>query len=163
MNRKLRNTILAFSVTGMALAVGLLAAQPVLPDDAGRAGAVVQAAASASTHNAPLIPLAALGATADPVAGTPPASLHGRDPRYRAALVDAESLERVIAATVGFVAAVATEAVLADDETGAAAAGSEEAPARTRRSGSVRSGSVRSAIAVPYFSFAGGTGRGGRS
>ena len=43
MNRKLRNTILAFSVTGMALAVGLLAAHPVLPDGAGQAAPVLQA------------------------------------------------------------------------------------------------------------------------
>ena len=32
MNRKLRNTILAFSVTGTVLALGLIAARPVTPD-----------------------------------------------------------------------------------------------------------------------------------
>ena len=34
MNRKLRNTILAFSVTGTVLAVGLFAARPVAPGPA---------------------------------------------------------------------------------------------------------------------------------
>lgn len=156
MNRKLRNTILAFSVTGMALAVGLLAAHPVLPDEAGATAPVVQAAAP----TAPLIPLAALDAPGDAVAAEAASAPPGtRVPRYTPALVDAESLQRAVAMTVGFVVAIATGSTPADADAGATASGGEQAPAtRTRRSGS-----VRSAIAVPYFSFARGAGRAGRS
>src|SRR5690606_14362837 len=149
MNRKLRNTILAFSVTGMALAVGLMAAQPVLSGHAGPAGAVAHATVPASTQST--TPTASGGPGDALAAATPSAPIRAGARQFRAALVDAESLERAIAATFDFVAAVATQGVpaaaLADDEAEATASGPEEASAARSR----RNGSVRSAIAVPYF------------
>src|SRR5690606_41601789 len=64
MNRKLRNTILAFSVTGTVLALGLIAARPVTPDalqqptlaaSAGPSGEVMEAGErpQAQDSNAP--------------------------------------------------------------------------------------------------------------
>ena len=68
-----------------------------------------------------------------------------------------------MALTAGFVATATTEAVVAEilsrdiTSTGDDRADPDAAPApRHRRS-------VRGAFAVPYFSFARGTGRGGRS
>ncbi len=171
MNRKLRNTILAFSVTGMVLALGLMAARPVLDAGPDQVRAVAGAQAPAApTRTAPLMPLADAAPAdvsaleqADAVA----VRLQARGRQYEAALVDARSIEQAVALTVGFVTTVVAESLMTPDlETDPATAatadpgdevtGGDAGPAR-------RSGSVRSAIAVPYFSFARGMGRGGRS
>ncbi len=151
MNHKLRNTILAFSVTGMVLAVGLIAARPALPAPPAPAPAVADAPAADRSSAATLL------ADADAVS----VRLQARSRQYEAALVDARSVERAVAVTIGFIATVIGESRLVGpmgaDGTGTADAdaGGEERPAGQRR---VRG--VRSAIAVPYFSFARGTGRG---
>ncbi len=154
MNRKLRNTILAFSVSGMMLAVGLMAARPVLPDAAPATGTM----ADVPTLDQPLPPLAT-HADADALS----MRIDARSRRFEAELAKAESLEHALATTASFVTVVATEAALAEVVSlGAveeAERASEEASTRRKR----RAGSVRSAIAVPYFSFARGTGRGDRS
>lgn len=162
MNRKLRNTILAFSVTGMMLAVGLMAARPVLPDAAPAAGTMAEVPAPAPIQGQPLLPVAAhadVAADADALS----MRIDARSRRFEAELAKAESLERALAATASFVAVVATEAVLAEAVSVGtvedAERATEEASTRRKR----RAGSVRSAIAVPYFSFARGTGRGDRS
>ena len=160
MNRKLRNTILAFSVSGMMLALGLMAAQPLHPEAPAPAGAIVMA-------SAPMAPAAALPGTGDARARADAAAAridaHGR--RFEAQMEKLESIEQATAAAVGFAAAVTAEAVLletlsADADAGEdAAPAPDAAPAKTKRRGS----GVRGAIAVPYFSFARGVGRGDRS
>ncbi|TWT23766.1 hypothetical protein FQY83_03890 [Luteimonas marina] len=156
MNRKLRNTILAFSVSGVMLAVGLMAARPVLPDAAPATGTMADV--PTPTRDQPLPPLAT-HADADALS----MRIDARSRRFEAELAKAESLEHALATTASFVTVVATEAALAEVVSlGAveeAERASEEASTRRKR----RAGSVRSAIAVPYFSFARGTGRGDRS
>ena len=168
MNRKLRNTILAFSVTGTVLALGLLAARPLTP---GHGETPTPYAAAAATDPA----------TGRPDHGTGHAHAAGTDPDAAAIddiearilarsrqlendVVKAASLESAMALAAGSVAIATTEAVIAEilsgdipATTGANRADPETTPApRHRRS-------VRGAFAVPYFSFARGTGRGGRS
>ncbi|MDH5833795.1 hypothetical protein [Luteimonas kalidii] len=174
MNRKLRHTILAFSVTGMVLALGLLAARPVLDADADPAA--VRALAGAHTpslpaRSAPLMPLADTGTLEAPALAEVDAvavRLQARGRQYEAALVDTHSVEQAVALTVSFVTTVVAESLLAKplgrDAGSAAVLPDEDADAEDSSAGQARrSGSVRSAIAVPYFSFARGTGRGGRS
>ena len=162
MNRKLRNTILAFSVTGTVLALGLLAARPLVPGDGSIPAALATAATSPDT--APTRPLAApadLNAVA--VDGIE-ARFLARSREFERDMADIASLDGAMALTAGFVATATTEAVIAEilardipATTGANRADPDAAPApRHRRS-------VRGAFAVPYFSFASGTGRGGRS
>lgn len=161
MNRKLRNTILAFSVTGMLLVAGLMVATPVPSDAAAPTPGLAQdsQATPAPLHDGPLLPLAG-----------GPSLVHG-DPAL-ASRIDAHvrqfeagvgrdaSIETVVAASTGLLAAVTAEAVLARlAERQAEPAPADRAPAPRKR----RSNHVRSAIAVPYFSFARGMGRGGRS
>jgi len=155
MNHKLRNTILAFSVTGMVLAVGLIAARPALPGQFAPAPAVADAPLANRSGAAALL------ANADAVS----VRLQARSRQYEAALVDARSVEQAVALTVGFITTVVGESLLVDpvdpmdaDETGTADA---DAGAGDERPTSQRRGrGVRSAIAIPYFSFARGTGRG---
>ena len=169
MNRKLHNTILAFSVTGVMLAVGLLAAQPVLPhqQDVPRAAPVAQPALLAPV----VVTLAAQPGTAR--TGAPEAAVaadafaarvDARSRRLEAELAKAESFEHAIASTAGFIAAVAAEAAVAGALGELDADAAEPAEETERRGEATRKrSSVRSAIAVPYFSFARGTGRGDRS
>ena len=155
MNHKLRNTILAFSVTGMVLAVGLIAARPALPGQFATAPAVADAPLANRSGAGALL------ANADAVS----VRLQARGRQYEAALVDARSVEQAVALTVGFVTTVVGESLLVEpmdpmdaDETGTADADADtgdETPVSQRRGRG-----VRSAIAVPYFSFARGMGRG---
>lgn len=153
MNRKLRNTILAFSVTGMVLAVGLMAAHPVVPGQSPHAAGVAAGAASAPT------------AKARTAAATPAGRIEARvRVADQAALVDAEAVREVVALTVDLVAIALADSLKAARalSTGSEAAGTDvrqdEPPVRQPRS---RGHTVRNAIAVPYFSFA--RGAGGRS
>lgn len=156
MNRKLRNTILAFSVTGMVLAVGLMAARPVLPGPPAQA----DMATTVAPTTAPLTPATD---TAGPArvdlasrADAASARIQARSRQYEAALVDARSVEQAVGLTVEFVTTLVGENLLArplDPEAPSTVRG-DERPAAPSRSGR----SVRSTIAVPYFSFARGTG-----
>ena len=162
MNRKLRNTILAFSVTGTVLALGLLAARPPVPGDGSIPAAV--AAAATSPDVAPTRPLAAPADPDDVAVDDIEARFLARSREFERDMADIASLDSAMALTAGFVASASTEAVIAEilardipATTGANRADPDAAPApRHRRS-------VRGAFAVPYFSFASGTGRGGRS
>lgn len=172
MNRKLRNTILAFSVTGTVLALGLMAARPVA-HPAGPQPAAIAAIAAAAPH-APAAARAADGTGQPPVAqqknhaggGDVEARILARSQQFEQDIAQAASLQSTLALTAGFVAAATAEAVVAEilsaeqpaaapAEAAPAAAGPETAPRRRR-------GSVRGAVAVPYFSFA-RAGHGGRS
>ena len=124
MNRKLRNTILAFSVTGTVRAAGLFAARPAAPGPSATpplAAASSPACTRATGHTDALAERA--GDSAD-------------------------------AGRAGLVAAGAA-VVLAGLEVAEAAEAEVEARRRSRH--------VRRAVAVPYFSFARGTGRDSRS
>ena len=166
MNRKLRNTILAFSVTGTVLALGLIAARPLAPD------ALVPAAVAASAD-----PSAAADPRPQAQAPTAPAAepsadddvearILARSREFEDGIAKAASLETALALTAGFVATATAEAVIAGmlstdapataSATAAAVGDAEVAPRRHR-------GSVRRAVAVPYFSFSRATGRGVRS
>lgn len=163
MNRKLRNTILAFSVTGVMLAVGLMAAHPVQPDTAmPAAGAIVLATAPGAAQPAAPArhPVHAENAATGDAAS---ARIEAHSRRFEAEMEKVASVEEAVAATAGFVAAVTTEAVLLETLSRGADDARPEAEAAPEESRKRRSGGVRSAIAVPYFSFARGMGRGDRS
>ncbi len=164
MNRKLHNTILAFSVTGVMLVVGLMAAQPVPPPMQGELSAPDAPAAAAPLVVVAQAPLDDAGIALAVAAEAAPLATRDARRRLEADLADAESFEQVIATTAGFVAAVAAEAAVAGalGELDAEAAAEVEETRRRNEASRKRSG-VRSAIAVPYFSFARGTGRGDRS
>lgn len=170
MNRKLHNTILAFSVTGVMLVAGLMAAQPVPPARGDLQGAGTDSASLAPlvVAQAPLddagIALAAVAEASPAIADALAARLDARSRRLEAELAGAESFEQAIATTAGFIAAAATEAAVAGalGEFDLDAAGQVEETERRSEAPRKRR-SVRSAIAVPYFSFARGTGRGDRS
>jgi hypothetical protein len=171
MNRKLRNTILAFSVTGMVLALGLMAARPMVDAGAGEVRALAGAQAPAApARTAPLMPLAdtpGQDVSALDQADAVAVRLQARGRQYEAALVDARSVEQAVALTVSFVTTVVAESLmtpsLETDPATAAASDAGDGSTDTDAAPARRSGSVRSAIAIPYFSFARGTGRAGRS
>ncbi|TWG86129.1 hypothetical protein L599_000800000090 [Luteimonas sp. J16] len=161
MNRKLRNTILAFSVTGMVLVVGLMAAHPVMPGQPAHGPDVAEAPA----RPAPAAPESgpgsepALAVDADAVIARIQA--HGRRPE--AVLVDPRSIEQVATLTVELVTAAVAAGLQAAQAGDADAEPAEhtahrDAAAHASKPGSHRSRSVRREIAVPYFSFARGTG-----
>ena len=163
MNRKLRNTILAFSVTGTVLALGLLTARPVMPGDGRMPAAIADTSTDPATAtSAPAYAPRAAAPSASAANGIEARILaHSR--QFEDDIANAASLESAMALTAGFVASAATEAVIAEilsKDIPTAGAGHAEADAastpRRRRS-------VRGAFAVPYFSFARGTGRSGRS
>ena len=160
MNRKLRNTILAFSVTGTVLALGLMAARPV--DPASMEHPAVAATAEPATDAAGIGENdgeeTSLPGGDELHAHGPGARIEARSRQFEDELARAGSMESALALTAGFVAATAAEAVVAEVLAGehpaaAAKAGSDpETAPRNRR------GQVRRAVAVPYFSFARATG-----
>lgn len=147
MNRKLHNTILAFSVAGLAALAGLLASHPVVPS-----GDAVAPAARGAAGNLSPADVATIDAHAE---------------RLERALTEASSPADTASAIGGFVAAVATLSALAalerrveggDGEGALEIAEPGEADAEPARRARAR----RQAIAMPYFSFSHGA-RQGRS
>lgn len=136
MNRKLHNTILAFSVTGVMLFVGLVVADPALP----------KAEAPAPTM---------LPAVVDTPDDTAAPAEHSR--AARAGTIEA------IALGASLVALGVGEAALANalDELEAGPA-TQERTAERRQAAKRASSNSREMIAMPYFSFARGS-RGSRS
>ncbi|MDH7451656.1 hypothetical protein QF205_00990 [Luteimonas composti] len=169
MNRKLRNTILAFSVTGTVLALGLIAARPVE-----HAGGLEQPAIAATPHIPEARDLAdaredARQEAEDPLADEVLARgvesrVAARARQFEEEIARAPSLESAAALAAGFIATAAAETIAVEllsgepaGSDGARAGGAEpEAAPRKRR------GNVRRAVAVPYFSFA-RAGHGSRS
>ena len=159
MNRKLHNTILAFSVTGMMLVVGLVIAEPAMPGidgDAAVAGIATQANGEG---------LAPVRADHDPVDAT----IDARIRAFEAELAQAADPAEALALTAGLIAVTATEVALQSAlgelrreaggrELARAEVQAEADPPRPARRGS----GSRDVIAVPYFSFARGS-RGARS
>ncbi|MEZ0470224.1 hypothetical protein [Luteimonas salinilitoris] len=133
MNRKLHNTILAFSVAGGMLLLGLMAAVPVP-----RAAQV----AAGPTHSLP-------SARAE--------AIEARTRAFEAELERAGSANEMIALSSVFLAEIVTEAAVASalqrieqDTTGE---GATSTRATERKRGN---GRKRNALALPYFSFAQG-------
>ncbi|WP_407351727.1 hypothetical protein [Luteimonas sp. R10] len=133
MNRKLHNTILAFSVTGGMLLLGFMAAVPV-PRAAQAAAAPTQNLSSARAE-----------------------ALEARTRAFEAELGRAGSANEMIALSSVFLAEIVAEAAVASalqgieqDTTGEGATGTRAAE---RKRGN---GRKRNALALPYFSFAHG-------
>ena len=157
MNRKLHNTILAFSVTGMMLFIGLVVAEPALPQGAPAPAEPPAIATQADDLDRVLDE--SLDALIE-------ARIEARIQAFETELAQASGVGDSIALTAGLVANAATEvallAVLGEANDGGdrrASAGDAEARARPAAQ---RTASTREQIAVPYFSFARGS-RAGRS
>jgi hypothetical protein len=149
MNRKLHNTILAFSVTGMMLFVGLVIAEPAQPGQ----DALPAALPVSSVHDSHDL---------DDAVG---AAIDARAHAFELDVAGAADPGEALALTAGLIASTATEAALktALAELRRDVGEREQARSGQERSRPVRrSGGSRDVIAVPYFSFARGS-RGSRS
>lgn len=150
MNRKLHNSLMALSTTGLLLVVGLMAATPV---------------ADPAAMDAPLVRIEA----ADPETGTDTfereieartaAAIEARARTFEEEFRNAGDPGEAIALTAAFVAGTATEAALSA-AFGPVKAEEADAQARTTAKSQRKRRSTRSALALPYFSFARGL-RGG--
>src|SRR5690606_27843649 len=145
MNRKLRNTILAFSVTGAVLALCRIAARAVTPDalqhpavaaSAGPSGEALEAGERRHAQDS-AAPAAEYGVNDDVQA-----RILGGSRQFEAEIARTASLDTALALTAGFVATATAEAVvsgiLSTDAPAAAAAtaaatGDAEAAPRRRR------------------------------
>jgi hypothetical protein len=154
MNRKLHNSLMALSTTGLLLVLGLMAATPV-----------VRPATMATIQVTPArAEVAVAESRGDEIDSEIDARIESAiDARARAFETEfrnASDAHQAIAATAAFVAETATEAALtaalaelqAKEPAAETEAPAREAPRRHR--------SARSALALPYFSFARGL-RGG--
>jgi hypothetical protein len=154
MNRKLHNSMLAFSATGLMLLFGLMAATPASSDQDASASTASMAAASTTSIDA------YAEASLDSVEARA-RSIEDRARQLEADLDRSNSLGDTIASAVAFAATVSTEAALnaameaSDDEVERQRAADREQRRHARK--------VRSALAVPYFSFAQGLRRNSRS
>lgn len=156
MNRKLHNSTLAFSATGLTLVFALIAASPVSTDrDVATAVALADAPAPAlAVARAPAqVQFDAIERDAR--------NIEARARQLEDELERSTSLGETIASAVGFAAAVSTEAALsaAFEATSDSVEEKREAAREKRR----HARQVRGTLAVPYFSFAQGLRRGSRS
>lgn len=149
MNRKLHNTLLALSTTGLVLVAGLLVSSPLLP-------AVDQDAASDQSALRGVVSITPPAAALQARALAHRAELEQRVHRFEVELGQVRDGGDAMSRTAGFVADIATTAAMAAAiaslEAGADAAGAaQDDPAANpvRRP-------ARSAFATPYFSFAHG-------
>lgn len=156
MNRKLHNSLMALSTTGLLLVVGLIVATPAV-------GPAAMATADASpAHVAPVdavsrtdaIDQAIDGAIDSELDARIEAAIEARTRTFEAELRNASDAQQAIAVTAAFVAGTATEAALAAalaevQAKEPAAEAPARQPPRKRRS-------ARSTLALPYFSFARG-------
>ncbi len=154
MNRKLHNSMLAFSATGLTLVFALIAASPVLPGQDVSSPVALAASTSAVQLGAGLQENGrAIEARAR--------EIESRARQLESELERSASLGDTIASAVSFAAAVSTEAALsaAFEATADEATRKREAASEKRR----HARQVRGTLAVPYFSFAQGLRRGSRS
>ena len=154
MNRKLHNSLMALSTTGLLLVVGLMAATPAV-------GPTAMATTDApSTHVAPAVAMSRTDTIDSELDAHIEAAIDARAKAFEEEFRNSGDAQQAIAVTAAFVAETATEAALAAALAELQAkepAAEVEAPAReTPR----KRRSARSALALPYFSFARGL-RGG--
>ncbi len=158
MNRKLHNSMLAFSATGLTLVFALMAASPVSPGPA--APTAVALAGSLAATDLPA------EVDADALVRLDAAERDARDIEALARqlgdeLENSSSLGETIASAVSFAAAISTETALnAAFEATADRVDEKRDAAREKRR---HARQVRGTLAVPYFSFAQGLRRGSRS
>jgi hypothetical protein len=159
MNRKLHNSLMALSTTGLLLVVGLMAATPAV-------GPAAMTTTDASpTDVAPAVVMPHTDAIRTDTIDSEldariEAAIDARTKAFEAELGNADDAHQAIATTVAFVAETATEAALiaalaelqAKEPAAAAEAPARQTPRKRR--------SARSSMALPYFSFARGL-RGG--
>jgi len=144
MNRKLHNSMLAFSAAGVMLALTLMASGP-----------------APSGQDAPATLAAVVVHAPDIDADAFERNIEARARQLEEDLDQSVSLGDTIASVVSFAATVSTEAALgaAIEATADQADARREAAREKRR----HARQVRGALAVPYFSFAQGLRRGSRS
>ncbi|HEY9541039.1 MAG TPA: hypothetical protein VIR05_05330 [Luteimonas sp.] len=154
MNRKLHNSMLAFSATGLVLVFALIAASPVLPGQ----DVSTPVALAAST---PAVELNAGLQENNKAIEARVREIEARARQLESELDASASLGDTIASAVSFAAAVSTEAALsaAFEATADETTRKQEAAREKRR----HARQVRGTLAVPYFSFAQGLRRGSRS
>lgn len=153
MTRKLHNTLLALSTTGLVLMAGLMAGTP-LPSAAPPADAYADHAGN--TTALPAVAMAPARAEAHA------AAIEASALRYEAEMRKAEDPGEAIAMTATFIAGVATEAALAAalESIESATSTDDAEPAQSERKSQRKRRTSRSAFATPYFSFARGLRQG---
>lgn len=157
MNRKLHNSLLAFSATGLMLVFGLMVASPKLPaghDNDLQAPAQLQPLAAATGETR------ARAAALQERAVAAEARIEARARKLQDELDASASLGDTIASVTAFAAEVSTDAALgaviqAADKAALEREADNEQQRHARR--------VRGALAVPYFSFAQGLRHNSRS
>lgn len=153
MNRKLHNSLMALSTTGLLLVVGLMAATPAV-------GPTAMATTDAPIHVVPAVAVSRTDTIDSAIDARIESAIDARAKAFEEEFRNAGDARQAIAVTAAFVAETATEAALtaALAELQAKEPAAEvEAPARET---SRKRRSARSALALPYFSFARGL-RGG--
>jgi len=151
MYRKVHNTMLAFSATGVLLLVGLMAGDPTIQ---ARTAHVVRTLAVG-----PL--LLRLESPATPAADVEAKSIDARLQALEAQLDHSASAAEAVAHTAAFAANIAASTALAEDA-GIAAGQDEQASIANERQNQSQRRHVRrarAALALPYFSFAQGLRR----
>src|SRR3546814_3590682 len=151
MNRKIHNSILAFSATGLVLLFALIAASPGLPGQDVSAPVALAASTPAVELNAGL-------QENNTAIEARVREIEARARQLESELDASASLGDTIASAVSFAAAVSTEAALsaAFEATADETTRKQEAAREKRRP----TRQVRGPLAVPYFSFPQGqTGR----
>ena len=166
MTRKLHNALLAFSASGLMLVFVLMAAVPAQPTDAATesASVTVQDTPLANAHDVQSrmhATQAAVQARSDALE----ARIQARTDEFEAQIDRNTTLGDTLSTTAAFIAAVSTDTALnaafdAVAETATDRIDRGEAEMARKKSHDRR---VRSAMAVPYFSFAQGLRRGAGS
>lgn len=153
MTRKLHNTLLALSTTGLVLVAGLMAGTP-LPSATPPADAYAGHAGHATALPAVTVTPARAEARA--------AAIEADALRFEAQMRKVDDPGEAIAMTATFIAGVATDAALAAAMEGieSAAATADAEPAQPERKSQRKRRASRSAFATPYFSFARGLRQG---
>lgn len=164
MNRKLHNTLVALSTTGLLAVAGLLAATPAGVSHPAFGEGVVGSVAHVANPprgGAPDADEFASLAAADLGAGIE-ARVEARLRALEQELGTAGSSGEAIASTAAFIAGTATEAALAGVFAGVAAEARGDADAApVQRDPPRKRRTTRSKLALPYFSFAHGLRRNG--
>ena len=163
MNRKLHNSLMALSTTGLLLVAGLLAATPAGMSHPAFGRDVVATVAHVATPaqgNGPTPHRAALART--DIEAHIEARVEARVRAFEEEIGNAASSREAIASTAAFIAGTATEAAIAGAFAGIGVeAGEVVEPASTRGEPPRKRRSTRSKLALPYFSFAHGLRRNG--
>ena len=155
MNRKLHNSMLAFSSTGLVLLAGLMAAVSET-NDAALAAPAAQARATSQPAAFPQARFQAAQAHASAISARS-AALQARAQAFEARLERSASTADMLAETAAFTVEMATEAALSAAFEQATEQEAEEQPAENTQRTHVRRS--RAALALPYFSFAQGLRR----